>query len=78
MRPLYRAGQRDTCTVRSQPVTWSIYEMFKACVLITNIVFFNYNGTLNSDFRILPQESRGTVVEWSERLDYGAESRRKA
>ena len=20
MRPLYRAGQRDTCTVRSQPV----------------------------------------------------------
>ena len=22
MRPLYRAGQRDTCTVRSQPVDY--------------------------------------------------------
>ena len=26
MRPLYRAGQRDTCTVRSQPVVTPIHN----------------------------------------------------
>ena len=26
MRPLYRAGQRDTCTVRSQPVRYEAQE----------------------------------------------------
>ena len=27
MRPLYRAGQRDTCTVRSQPVEMQSYRV---------------------------------------------------
>ena len=32
MRPLYRAGQRDTCTVRSQPVLLLFFAQIRRCL----------------------------------------------
>ena len=52
MRPLYRAGQRDTCTVRSQPVL--IMKMTYYILLYANINFTTNtmgDGRLNGKFK---------------------------